>query len=62
MTRLSSFRDVIEELFYNYISNPLSEYVESNPGKLDSNSYCVECPDEAVLSGIKVKLVNITDS
>ncbi len=39
MARLSSFRDVIEELFYNDIFNALSEYVENNPDKLDSNSY-----------------------
>ena len=62
MTRLSSFRDVIEELFYNDIFNALSEYVENNPDKLDSNSYCVKRPDEAALSGIEVKFVNITDS
>lgn len=62
MARLSSFRDVIEELFYNDIFNALSEYVENNPDKLDSNSYCVESPDEATLSGIEVKFVNITDS
>lgn len=62
MARLSSFRDVIEELFYNDIFNALSEYVENNPDKLDRNSYCVECPDEAALSDIEVKLVNITDS
>ena len=62
MPRLNSFRDVIEDRFYNEIFNALSTIVEDNPGKLDSKSYCVLDPDEATLSNAEVKLVNITDS
>lgn len=62
MARLNSFRDVIKDMFYNDIFNKLSVYVESNPNKLDSNSNCVESPDEAILSDVEVKLVNITVS
>jgi len=62
MAILNSFRDVIEDMFYNDIFNTLAEHIESNPNKLDCNSRCVESPDEAELSDIEVKLINITDS
>ena len=62
MARLISFRDVIEDRFYNRISNALSTFVEDNPSKLDSKSNCVQKPDEATLSDAEIKLVNITDS
>lgn len=61
MARLNSFRDVVEDRLYNEIFNALSTFVEDNPGKLDSNSHCVESPDEATLSDFEVKLVDITD-
>ena len=35
MAKINSFRDVIEDMFYNDIFNALSEYVESNPNKLE---------------------------
>ena len=62
MAKLCSFRDVIAEMFYNGIFNALAEYVEKNPEKLDSNSRRVECPDEAELSDIEIKFVNVTKS
>jgi hypothetical protein len=61
MARLNSFRDVIEDKFYNDIFNSLSEYIESNPNKLECNSYIVKYPDEAKLSDMEVKKVNITN-
>ena len=61
MAKINSFRDVIEDMFYNDIFNALSEYVESNPNKLECSSYSVEYPDEATLSDMEVKLVNITN-
>ena len=62
MAKLGSFRDVVAERFCDGIFNTLSEYVESNPDKLDSNSRCVESPDEATLSDIDIKFVNVADS
>ncbi len=59
---LSSFRDVIEDKYFDDIFNALTEYVENNPDKLDSKSYRIESPDESTLSNIEVKFVNITDS
>ena len=38
------------------------EYVENNPERLESNSNCVESPDEATLSDIDIKFVDITSS
>lgn len=62
MGKLNSFRDVIEDMFYNDIFNALLEFIEDNPSRLDSNSYCVQNPDEAALSDFEVKYVDITDS
>lgn len=62
MGKLNSFRDVIEDMFYNDIFNALSAFIEDNPNKLESNSYCIQSPDEAVLFDFEVKYVDITDS
>ena len=62
MAGLNSFRDVIEDMFYNDIFNALSAFVEDNPSRLENNSYRVQNPDEAALSDFKVQFVNITES
>jgi len=62
MAGLNSFRDVIEDMFYNDIFNALSAFVEDNPSRLENNSYRVQNPDEAALSDYKVQFVDITDS
>jgi len=49
MGKLTSFRDVIEHIFYNDIFNALSAFIEDNPSRLESNSYRVQNPDEAAL-------------
>ena len=60
--RLNSFRDVIEDMFYNDIFNALSAFIEDNPSRLESNSYRVQIPDEAALSDFKIQFVDITES
>ena len=60
MPRMNSFRDVVAEKFCDDIFTVLSEYVESNPDKLESRSNSVESPDEATLSDIDIKFVDIT--
>lgn len=62
MGKLNSFKDVIEDMFYNDIFNALSAFIEDNPNKLDSNSFHVQSPDEAELSDFEVKYVDITNS
>jgi len=62
MGKLSSFRDVIEDMFYNDIFNALSAFIEDNPSRLESNSYRVQSPDEAALSDFKIQFVDITES
>ena len=57
MAGLNSFRDVIEDMFYNDIFNALSAFIEDNPSRLESNSYRVQIPDEAALSDFKVQFV-----
>ena len=61
MGKLSSFRDVIEDMFYNDIFNALSAFIEDNPSRLESSSYRVQSPDEAALSDLKVQFVDITE-
>lgn len=62
MGKLNSFRDVIEDMFYNDIFNALSAFIEDNPSRLESNTYRVQSPDEAALSDFKVQFVDITES
>jgi hypothetical protein len=62
MAGLNSFRDVIEDMFYNDIFNALSAFIEDNPSRLESNSYRVQIPDEAALSDFKIQFVDITES
>lgn len=59
MGTINSFRDVIQDLFYNEIFEELSSHVEENPSEIDCISYDVECPDEASLDFFEVKRVNI---
>lgn len=60
--KLNSFRDVIEDMFYNDIFLALSTFIEDNPNKLDSNSFHVQNPDEAALSDFEVKYIELADS
>src|SRR5690606_28428161 len=62
MGKLHSFRDVIQELYYNEIFDELSEFIEENPSHLESKSYFVEEPDEASLEDFEVKWINIISS
>ena len=62
MASVSSFRDVIANMYYNDLFDELSEYIEDNPDKLESNSYHVQSPDEAVLSDFDIITIDITDS
>ena len=62
MASVSSFRDVIANMYYNDLFDELSEYIEDNPDKLESNSYRVQSPDEAALSDFDIIMIDITDS
>jgi len=62
MASVSSFRDVIANVYYNELFDELTEYIEDNPDKLESNSYRVQSPDEAALSDFDIITIDITDS
>ncbi len=62
MVSANSFRDVIANMYYNDLFDELSEYIEDNPDKLESNSYHAQSPDEAVLSEFDTIMIDITDS
>ena len=55
MGKLNSFRDVVQDLFYNEIFEELSSHIEENPSEIDCSSYDVEYPDEASLDFFEVK-------
>jgi hypothetical protein len=38
MASVSPLRDVIANMYYNELFDELSEYIEDNPDKLESNS------------------------
>lgn len=62
MRKINSFRGVIEEIYFDDIFNEVSDYIGDNPNKLESNNYHVENPDEAILSDIVIKFIDITNS
>ena len=39
MGKLNSFRDVVQDLFYNEIFEELSSHIEENPSEIDCGNY-----------------------
>lgn len=62
MAIINLFRDIIQQMFYNTIFDELSQFVEDNPSKLDSNSYNIQDPDEDPFVDFEIKMIDITDS
>lgn len=62
MAGLTSFRDVVKDMFYDDIFLSLSKFIEDNPDRLETNSYRIKGPDEAILSDFQIQFVNITNS
>lgn len=62
MGKLHSFRDVVQEKYYNEIFEELSTFIEDNPSHLETRSNLVQEPDEASLDFFEVKWINITSS
>lgn len=60
MGKLHSFRDVIQERFYNEIYQELGVFIETNPSQLEPRSNFVQEPDEASLEDFEIKWINIT--
>lgn len=62
MGKVHSFRDVIQEQFFNEIYQELGVFIETNPSQLESSSNFVLEPDEASLEDFEVKWVKIMSS
>ncbi len=62
MGNLNSFRDAVQELFYNEIFEELGTFIEEHPSQLESRSNFVKEPDEADLEDFVVRWINITGS
>ncbi len=61
MKELRSFKDVIENRFFDVIETAVSEYVEGNPGSLDLRSYRVREADEVEIADLTINRVDIHD-
>jgi hypothetical protein len=62
MAIINLFRYVIQEMFYNNIFDELSQFVEGNPSKLDSNSCTIQDSDEDPFVDFQIRMIDITDS
>lgn len=60
MAKIASFKDVIADKFYDVIFSALSAHIEENPSRLGCRSSAVQDPEEAALSDMEVRLLNIT--
>lgn len=60
MANLTSFKDVVNDRFYNLIYQALEAHVEENPGDLDCSTKIVQDPTGARLDDMEVKLLDIT--
>jgi hypothetical protein len=56
-----TFRDVIENEYYNEIADVLSDYIERNADNLDLSTHRVETPEHAELSDFDIKAVRVCD-
>jgi hypothetical protein len=56
-----SFKDVIENNYYNTIFDTLSDQVERCPDRLDLSTRRIEAPEYAELSDIDIKAVYVRD-
>jgi hypothetical protein len=62
MKELRSFRDVIENRFYNFIEKAVAEYVSDNLDRLDLRSYHVRDADSVELAELTIKRVDVSDA
>jgi hypothetical protein len=61
MTERNSFKDVIENDYYNDIFETLSGFIELNADRLDLSTYKVENPEHAEMSDFEIKVIRIHD-
>jgi hypothetical protein len=59
MKELRSFKDVIENHFFDQIENAVTGYVAENLGSLNLRSYRVREADEVVITDLTVKRVDV---
>lgn len=62
MGKIRSFKDVVQEHYYDEIFKELADFIDENPSQLESRSNFVLEPDEASLVDFEVKWVTITSS
>ncbi|MCM1232363.1 MAG: helix-turn-helix domain-containing protein [Ruminococcus flavefaciens] len=60
MANLTSFKDVVNDRFYNLIFQALEAHVEDDPGSLGCRTNLVQDPTEARLDDMDIKLLDIT--
>lgn len=60
MANITSFKDVVNDRFYNLIFQALEAHVEDNPGDLGCSTRNVQDPTEARLDDMDIRLLDIT--
>lgn len=60
MANLTSFKDVVNDRFYDSIYQALEAHVEDNPGELECSTSLVQNPTEARLDNMEIKMLDIT--
>lgn len=60
MAKLASFKDYINDHFYDSIFQVVSAYVEENPQNLDCSTHKVRDPDAARLDDMTLRMLDIT--
>ena len=62
VANLTSFKDVVNEKFFDRIYQELGTHVEDNPGELECFTSLVQDPTEATLEDMEIKLLDITST
>lgn len=60
MANLTSFKDVVNDRFFDLIYQALEAHVEDNPGDLECSTSLVQDPTEARLDAMEIRLLDIT--
>ncbi len=62
MAEIRSFKQVLDNNYYDDIYNAISSFIDDNPSRIKSNSSVVKRVEEATLDDIDIKNISINDS
>lgn len=62
MAEVHSFKQVLDNNYYDDIYNAIASFIDDNPSRIKSNSQVVKKVEEATLDDIDIKNISINDS